>query len=155
MSRQPGRQPAWLISHRPIWAVEGAADAPPVTCDNQPGPGPVEPYGVLNRTLQCALTGPTGTRLLPQLDLLLAGHLHRYESLELASGSGRPPQIVVGNSGVLEDTGPPSGSFSQLVDGVAATGLSVAAPGYLTLTRDDRGAWRAERVEVAAGSAPP
>jgi hypothetical protein len=153
--RQLGRQPAWLISHRPIWAVEGTADAPPVTCDNQPGGGPVETYGVLNRTLQCALTGPTGTRLLPKLDLLLAGHLHRYESLEFAAGSGRPAQIIVGNSGVIEDTDPPSGSFSQLVDGVAATGLSIEEPGHLALTRDERGAWQAERVAVAAGSAPP
>lgn len=153
--RQAGRQPAWLIGHRPIWAVEGTADAPPFTCDNQPGTGPIEPYGVLNRTLQCALTGPVGARLLPKLDLLLAGHLHRYESLEFAAGSGRPATIVVGNSGVIEDTGPPVGSFSQLVDGVAATGLSVEEFGYLTLTRDDRGAWRAERVAVPAGSASP
>ena len=150
----PSGQPAWLISHRPIWAVEGTADAPPVTCDNQPGALPFEPYGVLNRTLQCALTGPAGARLLSKLDLLLAGHLHRYESLEFAAGSGRPDTIVVGNSGVVEDTGPPSGSFSQLVDGVAATGLSVEEFGYVTLTRDDRGAWRAERVAIPGGTAP-
>ena len=150
--RQAGRQPAWLVGHRPIWAVEGTAGAPPFTCDNQPGTGPTEPYGVLNRTLQCALTGATGTRLLPKLDLLLAGHLHRYETLDFAAGSGRPPTIVVGNSGVVEDTEPPSGAFYQLVDGVAATGTSVEEFGYLTLTRDERGGWRARRVAVAGGS---
>jgi hypothetical protein len=135
-------RPAWLIGHRPIWGVEGPTTDPPYDCDNQPGTGTPAPYGVLNRTLQCALAGGAAAELLPRLDLLLAGHMHRYESITFAAGSGRPPQLVIGNSGVLEDTWPPTGSFSQVVDGVPATGFAVEAFGYLTLIRNSGGTWQ-------------
>jgi hypothetical protein len=140
-ARLHGR-PAWLIGHRPIWGVEGTTTTPPYRCDGGPGTGAPQPYAVLNRTLQCALADPAAAALLPQLDLLLAGHMHRFESLTFAARSGRPPQIVVGNSGVLADTEPPTGAFSQLVDGVTAAGFSVAQSGYLVLTRNEGGTWQ-------------
>jgi hypothetical protein len=136
------KQPAWLIGHRPIWGVEGTTSTPPYACDNQPGTGPAQTYGELNRTLQCALDGETSAALLPKLELLLAGHMHRFEALEFASGSGRPRQLIVGNGGVLEDTDPPVGSFSQLVDGVAASGFAVEQFGFVTFTRGAGGNWR-------------
>jgi hypothetical protein len=148
-----GRQAAWLIGHRPIWGVEGTADGPPYQCDNQPGTGPTPPYDVINRTLQCALGGGVGSQLLPRLDLLLAGHMHRYESLTFAAGSGRPPQLIVGNSGVLEDSGPPTDAFSQVVDGVATTGLSVEQFGYVTLTRNAQGVWQPSLVTLDTSAA--
>jgi Calcineurin-like phosphoesterase len=135
---------AWLIGHRPVWGVEGATTDPPYRCDNQPGSGPAQPYAALTRTLQCALgggVGAAGAALLPKLDLLLAGHMHRFEWLTFAAGSGRPPQLVVGNSGVLEDTEPPTGSFSQTVDGSPASGFSVEQFGFVQLERDAGGAW--------------
>src|SRR4029078_910680 len=70
------QRPAWLIGHRPIWGVEGTADAPAVGCDNQPGTRPAQSYGELHRTLPRALAGPTAAALLPKVDLLLAGHMH-------------------------------------------------------------------------------
>jgi len=135
-------KPAWLIGHRPIWGVEGTASAPPYACDNQPGTGSSQPYGVLNRTLQCALDSATADALLPKLDLLLAGHMHRFEALEFAAGSGRPRQLIVGNGGVIEDTEPPTGSFSQVVDGVATSGFAVEQFGFVTFTRGAGGSWR-------------
>lgn len=135
-------RPAWLIGHRPIWGVEGTADASPYMCDNQPGTGAPQPYGELNRTLQCALDTSTAAALLPKLDLLLAGHMHRFESLDFADGSGRPRTLIVGNGGVLEDTDPPTGSFSQLVDGVNASGLAVEQFGFVSFTRNDEGSWQ-------------
>jgi calcineurin-like phosphoesterase family protein len=134
--------PAWLIGHRPIWGVEGTASAPPYQCDNQPGTGTPQPYGVLNRTLQCALDGPTAAQLLPKLDLLLAGHMHSFESLAFPTGSSRPLHLVVGNGGVLEDTDPPTGSFSQVVDGVAASGFRVEQFGFVMFARNDERAWQ-------------
>ncbi|MGH9361497.1 MAG: metallophosphoesterase [Thermoanaerobaculia bacterium] len=133
--------PAWLIGHRPVWGVEDAADGPPFGCDGQPGSGPAAPYAVLNRTLQCALAAEAGAALLPELDLLLAGHMHRFESLSFSPGAGRPPTLVVGNSGVQEDTGPPQGSFQQTVDGAEASGFSVSQFGFLELDRDGGGEW--------------
>ncbi|HEV8240192.1 MAG TPA: metallophosphoesterase [Thermoanaerobaculia bacterium] len=149
-ARLPGRpeRPTWLIGHRPIWGAEGTADGPPYACDNQPGTGTAQPYGVLNRTLQCALDAPTAAALLPKLDLLLAGHMHRFESLDFAQGSGRPRTLIIGNGGVLEDTDPPTGSFSQLVDGVSASGLAVEQFGFVTFTRDAAGAWRGAVTSV-------
>lgn len=161
--------PAWLMGHRPVWGVEGAADGPPYGCDGQPptpqgwASGAPATYGVLNRTLQCAFAREGGAALLPKLDLLLAGHMHRFESLGFAAGSGRPPTLVVGNSGVEEDTEPPQGSFQQAVDGAQASGFSVEEFGFLEMNRDagrgwhgtvftpDPAAW-APNLEPCAGS---
>lgn len=153
-ARLDGR-PAWLIGHRPIWGVEGTTTTPPYQCNNQPGTGAPQTYGVLNRTLQCALADPPAGALLSKLDLLLAGHMHRFESLSFAAGSGRPPTLIVGNSGVLEDTDPPSGSFSQTVDAGDASGFSVAQFGFLMLTRNDDGTWQGavQTTDPAAWSA--
>lgn len=137
----------WLLSHRPVWAVEGKAGETAYGCDGLPTattesaiePGP---YGTLNRTLQCAFAAPAGKALLPRLDLVLTGHLHRFEALRFAAGSGRPPSLVAGNGGVAEDTGPPLGSFRQLVDGVPASGFSLTQFGFLELARADGGSWR-------------
>jgi hypothetical protein len=133
--------PAWLVSHRPVWGVDGSADSPPFGCDGQPGSGPASPYAVLNRTLQCAFAGDSGAALLPKLDLHLAGHMHRFESLSFAPDAGRPPTLVVGNSGVQEETGPPQGELEQTVDGAEASGFSVAELGFLELTRGAGGDW--------------
>jgi hypothetical protein len=134
--------PAWLISHRPIWGVEGTAAGPPFGCDG-PGSGPATSYAVLNRTLQCAFASEPGAALLPKLDLLLAGHLHRFEWLSFAPGAGRPPTLVVGNSGVQADTAPPRGRFEQTIDGAAASGFSVDQFSFVELTRGAGGPWRA------------
>jgi len=135
---------AWLMGHRPVWGVVGETTEAPYRCDNQPGTGPAQPYAAMNRTLQCALAGDggaPGAALLPALDLVLAGHMHRFEWLGFADGSGRPPQLVVGNSGVSEDAGPPTGSFSQTVDGQPASGFSVEEFGFVRLERGAGDAW--------------
>jgi calcineurin-like phosphoesterase family protein len=131
---------AWLMTHRPIWGIDGTGTTL-YGCDGQPESGPTLPYGELNQTLQCALQGETGKALLPKLEQVIAGHMHRFEALSFTAPTGRPPALVVGNSGVAEETGPPTGAFAQTVDGAPATGFSVAQFGYLELTRDGGGAW--------------
>lgn len=142
-------QTAWLMTHRPIWGVEGAS-APLYGCDGQPQSGPALPYGELNQTLQCALRGEAGEALLPKLGQILAGHMHRFETLSFAPPTGRPPVLVVGNSGVAEDTGPPAGAFAQAVDGAPASGFSVSQFGYLELARDrnGKGPWHGSIVAL-------
>lgn len=144
--RLRGRE-AWLMSHRPIWGVADAPE-PLYGCDGQPQSSPAVPYSELNQTLQCALSGATGEALLPRLDQILAGHMHRFEALSFAAPSHRPPTLVVGNSGVAEDPSPPNGAFSQVVDGAPAVGFSMDQFGYLELTRDGRGAWQGAMVTV-------
>jgi len=121
--RLRGRR-AWLLSHRPVW---GAADAAETLygCDGQAESGPAVLYAELNQTLQCALRGAAGDALLPLLDQIVAGHMHRFEALTFAAPSRRPPTLVVGNSGVAEDPSPPNGAFAQTVDGASAVGFSV------------------------------
>ena len=131
----------WLMGHRPTWGLEGTASTLPYQCDNQPGTGSAQPYVSINRTLQCAFGSPSGSALLPKLALSLSGHMHRFEWLTFATGSSRPPQLIVGNSGVLEDTSPPTGSFSQTVDGQKASGFSIEQFGFVQLDRSAGGAW--------------
>jgi Calcineurin-like phosphoesterase len=138
---------AWLMSHRPIWGVVDEAETL-YGCDGQPQSGPALPYGELNQTLQCALRGEAGEALLPALDQIIAGHMHRFEALSFAAPTRRPPTLIVGNSGVAEDPGPPNGAFAQTVDGAPAAGFSVAQFGYLELTRGSHGTWQGAVVAL-------
>ncbi len=142
----------WLMSHRPVWGVADAS-APLYGCDGQPETGPPPPYGELNQTLQCALRGEAGDALLPRLDQILAGHMHRFEALSFTAPTRRPPTLIVGNSGVAEDPGPPNGAFAQSVDGAPAAGFSVDQFGYLELTRDGHGTWQGAMVAVDGAAA--
>ena len=144
--RLRGRK-AWLMSHRPIWGIADAG-ATLYGCDGKPESGPTLPYAELNQTLQCALQGETGKALLPAIDQIIAGHMHRFEALSFAAPTNRPPTLVVGNSGVAEDPSPPVGAFAQTVDGAPASGFSVAQFGYLELTKDGGGAWHGAMVTV-------
>jgi hypothetical protein len=138
---------AWLLSHRPIWGVADAAE-PLYGCDGKPQTGPAMPYAEMNQTLQCALQGEAGEALLPHLDQLIVGHMHRFEALSFAAPIHRPPTLVVGISGVVEDPSPPTGAFAQTVDGAPAVGFSVDQFGYLELTRNPQGAWQGAVVAV-------
>lgn len=138
---------AWLMGHRPIWGVADEAETL-YGCDGKPQSGPAVPFAELNQTLQCALAGEVGAALLPKIDQILAGHMHRFESLSFAAPSHRPPTLVVGNSGVAEDPSPPNGAFAQTVDGAPASGFSVDQFGYLELSRDRRGVWQGAVVAV-------
>ncbi len=145
---------AWLMSHRPVWGVADAAE-PLYGCDGQPQTGPAMPYSELNQTLQCALSGETGEALLPKLDQILAGHMHRFEALSFAAPSHRPPTLIVGNSGVAEDPSPPNGAFAQTIDGAPASGFSVDQFGYLELTRSVHGKWQGAMVALDPTVWPP
>jgi hypothetical protein len=152
--RLESHKTAWLMTHRPIWGVQDAASTL-YGCDGQPRTGLTVPYGELNRTLQCALHGEAGEALLPKIDQILTGHMHRFEALNFAAPTRRPPTLVVGNSGVVEDDGPPTGAFAQSVDGAPASGFSVISFGYLELTRDTKGTWNGAMVAVNPAAWPP
>ncbi len=74
---------AWLLTHRPIWALAQ-------------GPG-VTPGATLNATEQAAIRGlvPAG------LDMVLSGHVHDFTSYDF--GPSRPAQLVVGEGGDAKD----------------------------------------------------
>jgi predicted phosphodiesterase len=68
---------AWLLTHRPIWALAQGNIAGANT----------------NVTEQRAIAG----QVPPGLDLILSGHLHDFTSYEF--GPDRPAQLIVGDSG--------------------------------------------------------
>lgn len=70
--------PTWVISHRPLWGLEGTLLGASVP---------------LNATLQAAVGDAT---TLPAA-LIVSGHIHLFEALRFADG--RAPQVMVGTSG--------------------------------------------------------
>ncbi len=88
LAPRPG---AWLLSHRPIWAIGRKFN--------------------LNQTLQQALAS-SGGRLPPAIELVLSGHLHLFELLSFTDQ--RPLQLVVGNGGTTLDK-----KINRKLDGMA------------------------------------
>jgi hypothetical protein len=72
------RPHSWFVTHRPVWAMAQAD---------------LSGLATLNQTEQAAIRG----RVPPNLDLMLAGHLHDFLSYEF--GPERPAQLVVGTGG--------------------------------------------------------
>jgi Calcineurin-like phosphoesterase len=111
---------AWLLTHRPVWALAQ-------------GPG-VKPGDTLNATEQAAIQG-----LVPaNLDMVLSGHVHDFTSYDF--GSQRPAQLVVGEGGDAND------AISQPArPGIPIDGLNIrrvlAIPdfGYVVLHRSNLG----------------
>ena len=135
MRQLASEAPTWLVGHRPLWAVNQGSGAP-------------APLQVINVALQQALRhGSLDGLLPPAVQLVLAGHMHRFETVTFASA--RPPQLVVGNSGVAITNDPLSGAFATTVDGQPAKGLAVNTFGYLDVQLGRNG-----RLVVGQGGEP-
>jgi hypothetical protein len=116
-----GGAPAWLATHRPIWAVTHGAHVDPARL--------LAPT-TINATLQAAV-GEVG--IPNNVELVLSGHSHRFEALTFPRG--RPPQIVLGNGGAELAAERLPRSFSASVDGRIAQGVADHRHGYLAITR--------------------
>jgi len=75
-------QGAWLLTHQPFWAFRREA-----------GDSKRNETDSVNDTLQKAWRDSP----VSGIDLVLSGHIHIFQVLSFADG--RPPQLVVGNSG--------------------------------------------------------
>jgi len=115
----------WIISHRPIWGFQKSGDP------------------TLNQMLQTALANSKDGELPPNVQLSLAGHMHVFESLSFLENSTRPPQIVIGNSGVTLSQQGANGDFIQTVDGEKAAGNAMQQFGFLSMSVGS-GAWSGE-----------
>ncbi len=124
--RRLAGSPAWLLTHKPLWAVGHAGEK-----DGH------ERLFFGNPTLDAAMGRalPSGVRL------VLSGHVHLFEALGFTSG--RPPQLVVGNGGTLLDPPLTTPLRGLRVGGTRiAGGRTVHRHGYLTLEAA-AGEWRA------------
>jgi hypothetical protein len=106
---------SWLVTHRPFRGLlEGDR-------------GEIE---VQNAAYEAA----TGGTLDADYGLILSGHIHLAEALAFAGESGRPPQLIAGNSGTALDqplTGTPTAA--QLGDPELTEAETFSAFGYMTM----------------------
>ena len=113
---------AWLLTHRPVWALVPIAGAPE--------------GATANATLQAAIRerAPAG------LDVVLSGHLHDFMSYEF--GRERPAPLVVGNSGDELFKLTHAIAAGTTIDGLRLRrGFASQRFGYLVLDRSQEG-WR-------------
>jgi hypothetical protein len=115
-------QPAWILTHRPIWGMVAAASVGPL--------GPIEIP--INATEQAAAKG----RALDGVQLIVSGHIHHFASY--AFGATRPSQLVAGTGGDVGDPGdsPRVRRDDARLDGLPAQGFTFERYGYLLLERD-------------------
>ncbi len=142
-------KPAWLLSHRPVWGITEYYEGGSTACTS------TNDYGCVNQMMQSAIAKLPNRRLSPAIGLLLAGHMHRFQSVSF--NQKRPPLIVVGTSGVKLDDSPPDGAISTTIDGLASevltsnntvqnNGVSYDAFGYLDITLNKKAQWKAKLV---------
>ncbi len=122
-------QPAWLLGHRPVWSLYQDGDSAPSS---------------ENTALQAALKRTPAKGLDSAFELILSGHMHQFFSMTFQGGE-RPPQLVIGNSGVALSGNDLSSPYSDSVDGAAAAGLSLNGPldyGFLAVEMQDGARWQ-------------
>jgi hypothetical protein len=111
---------AWLLTHRPVWALAEGYQ--------------VKPGQTLNATEQAAIRDlvPAG------LDMVLSGHVHDFTSYDY--GPSRPAQLVVGEGGDANDAITQPATAGIDVDGLAIRRiLAIPDYGYVVLHRVSQG----------------
>lgn len=112
-------EPAWLVTHRPIWGIERKDMA---LSD-----------GLGNVNERAAVKG----RDLKGVDLVLVGHVHNFTSLDF--GAARPPELIVGTGGDIQDPNdlPPPAIGPVTIDGATAQAFTMGRFGYFVFDRRD------------------
>ena len=116
----------WLLTHRPLWVNMHA-------------------FGELidgDDTQRAAF----GTDMPELLSLVLSGHIHAFQAIDLATG---PVQAISGNSGTLLDP-MPTGTEKNLevAKSLAKTVINDSGFGFLMLTRIETGGWWMDAIDV-------
>ncbi|MCW9016606.1 MAG: metallophosphoesterase [Kangiellaceae bacterium] len=121
-------KPVWMMTHRPTWGA---------TVDTQDGADPV--ISSMSVMLQTAVK-ETESGVYPEsVKLLLSGHMHLYQDVSFL-GTKRPPQVVVGNSGVKLNKSA-TGNYQATIDDDAATINQFDGFGFMLMTLGEDGNW--------------
>ncbi len=120
----------WIMTHRPIWGVYDTDET------------------AANVTMQTALSQTSNGALPAGVSLSLSGHMHQYESLTFPPG--RPPQVVIGNSGVALASHEAQGDYCTTVDGQQANGNAIGQYGYLDLTLGTTAGWSGSVINTSS-----
>lgn len=126
---------AWFLLHDPFYIFGHAGEQ-----------GGKEQLFMDQPTLQQAINN----QFSPAIQLFVSGHIHLFEALSF--GQGRPPQLLVGNSGTLLDP-----AISTPLTGLEIAGMKVSYGsyidrfGYVTMDRRSDGSWAVGVHNVAGG----
>lgn len=113
---------AWLLTHRPVWALAQGAHVP----------GGAQTNATLREAVRDLLPG--------WLDLVVSGHVHVFAAYDF--GAPRPAQLVAGIGGVAADPVVQPAGAGTMIDGLAVQqALQDGHHGYLLLDRTPTG-WR-------------
>ncbi len=127
---------AWLVTHHPLWGVSQDKEK-----------DGTDKIVTRNATLQAA----SRKKPLPAgVQLVLSGHIHFFQWLSFSGG--RPPQLIVGNSGT-ELIPPITASLAGVtIDGTpVASGATVHRFGYLGVEPSGSG-WTATLYDPAGAT---
>jgi hypothetical protein len=115
------KQPGWIVTHRPIWAVAPVVRLWPF--------GPFE--AGLNQTEQGAARG----RDLSAVQMVVSGHIHHFAAYDFFGK--RPSQLVAGTGGDVGEDGDIADIRQGPItlDGLTAQRLTFDRFGYLLLDR--------------------
>ena len=124
---------AFLLTHRPIWAMVPAARL---------GPAGLISVAV-NRTQQAAARD----HISDGVKMIISGHIHHFAAYDF--GPQRPAQLVAGEGGdePLPADRPRFDHTAAVIDGMPARRLSFARYGYVLMIRSGTD-WRIEAHEV-------
>ncbi|THD61449.1 metallophosphoesterase [Phenylobacterium sp.] len=117
-----GATPVWLVTHRPLWEVFRAGSLLTDTGGNA-------------NERQAVRTAGLG-----QTEMIVAGHLHTFYSLDAVAG--RPSQLVVGTGGDILDSNKAATPVIATipVDGAETPAFAMDRFGYFVLDRVGQGA---------------
>ena len=146
LQQEAGLKTTWMMTHRPLWGVQNTGSAS------------------INTMLQVALSQTPASVLPASLTLSLSGHMHIYQSLSFVQNGGRPPQIVIGNSGVSLNSKAVQGDFvtpvngseaygnASYVHGINGNGSASDHYGFLSLQFQPSGAWKGSVLNDAGNT---
>ncbi|MGB0713087.1 MAG: metallophosphoesterase [Gammaproteobacteria bacterium] len=132
----PDDETGWILTHRPFWGINALCDCP--------GENPPSVKKGMNAVMQDAVRAAHPEGLPAKVDAILASHLHAFQSLEF--GGTRPPQLIVGNSGVELDNEDLKPRFRAMVDGIDTRVRFSAKFGHLRMKRAESGHWTPQPV---------
>jgi hypothetical protein len=100
-----------------------------------------------NATLQQAVANVVGQGSLPPfVELMVGGHLHTFQSITFAAAAARPPQLVVGISGVALSNGP-TGSFNFDFGDDPVVGYGANLHGVVQVDYHADGSWEGKATD--------
>ncbi len=120
VERLAGDGPAWLLTHRPFWSLAGDE-------------GGYMEWTTATYTDAGWLQPPAA------FEMVIAGHIHMGQVLTFTEASGRPFELIVGNSGTSVEFETATLTGADVGDDTLAEGWRFAEYGFGGLERVDTG----------------